>query len=680
MAATIVDPIHSTTPAATDSLEAWVMGYCDQWRDNYRTNYAKKHDEYYRLFRGIWAAEDRTRETERSRIISPALQQAVESNVAEIEEATFGRGKWFDISDDKDDPDNEDVVQLRKMMHEDFGKLRTKQKIAECILNAAIFGTGIGELVLDTITETVPATQPIEGQGLNAVGVMDVERTITKLIPVMPRNFLCDSAAEGIEPDQAMGCAVDKDVPTFAIEQLQEQGIYRDVGLTTDVTDTERQADPELSAPAKGQTRLTKYFGLVPRELLEKASEEDEDDVVDLGLEDDEEAPSSMVEAIVIIADGTTLLKAEANPNMMGDRNIVAFQWDKVPSRFQGRGVCEKGYNSQKALDAEMRARIDALGLTVHPMMGMDASRMPRGARPTVAPGKIILTNGDPREVLHPFTFGQVGQITFPQAQALNSMVQQATGAVDMTPSTLPGDTGAATMSMSTGAIVKRHKRTQLNFEESFLVPFINKVAWRYMQYEPEKFPAKDYKFVVKGNLGIVAREYEVAQLGQLLQTMGDDSPLKPLLLEAVVNHMNISNREEVIAALKAGAEVSPEAQEKQQAVEEAQMRFQNSQSEALEGQAAESKARALKYKAETLAVPVELEIDQIKAIAATLPPDATKEAFERRLAVTDRMLTEKKLSMDSMRQLSSSNQPGESNELLNSSNGTRPTAFTGRS
>ena len=50
-------------------------------------------------------SEDKTRDSERSRIISPALQQAVESSVAEVEEATFGRGKWFDISDDVNDPD-----------------------------------------------------------------------------------------------------------------------------------------------------------------------------------------------------------------------------------------------------------------------------------------------------------------------------------------------------------------------------------------------------------------------------------------------------------------------------------------------------------------------------------------------------------------------------------------------
>ena len=44
---------------------------------------------------------------------------------------------------------------------------------------------------------------------------------------------------------------------------------------------------------------------------------------------------------------------------------------------------------------------------------------------------KMILTNGDPREVLQPFNFGQVSQITFAQARALQQMVQQATGAVD---------------------------------------------------------------------------------------------------------------------------------------------------------------------------------------------------------------------------------------------------------
>ena len=86
-------------------------------------------------------------------------------------------------------------------------------------------------------------------------------------------------------------------------------------------------------------------------------AEDDEEEVVEF---DSEEEESYYVEAMVVIANGGILLKAEKNPYMMQDRPVVSFPWDVVPSRFWGRGVCEKGYNSQKALDAELRARIDA--------------------------------------------------------------------------------------------------------------------------------------------------------------------------------------------------------------------------------------------------------------------------------------------------------------------------------
>jgi hypothetical protein len=64
------------------NLESWVISKCDQWRDHYETNYSEKFDEYYRIWRGIWDKQDSMRESERSKIISPATQQAVESAVA----------------------------------------------------------------------------------------------------------------------------------------------------------------------------------------------------------------------------------------------------------------------------------------------------------------------------------------------------------------------------------------------------------------------------------------------------------------------------------------------------------------------------------------------------------------------------------------------------------------------
>ena len=146
-----------------ERLEDWVISLCENWRNNYESNYQHKFDEYYRLWRGIWDPSDTERASERSRIISPALQQAVESSVAELEEATFGRGKWFDISDDLGDPENQDVMFLRQKLTEDFEKTKIRKAVAECLINAAVFGTGVGEVVLEEIKVMAPATQPIMG-------------------------------------------------------------------------------------------------------------------------------------------------------------------------------------------------------------------------------------------------------------------------------------------------------------------------------------------------------------------------------------------------------------------------------------------------------------------------------------------------------------------------------------
>ena len=631
-----------------ETLESWVMEKCREWRDHYESNYEVKFDEYYRLWRGIYSSEDRNRDSERSQIISPALQQAVESSVAEIEEATFGRGKFFDIKDD--DQETADVAYLRDQLTKDFKKNKVRKAVGECLINSAVYGTGIAELVLEEKKDMRPASRPTMDGQLQEVGVEMFDRTVCKLRSIQPQNFLIDPVATSV--DEAIGVAIDEFVSSHQVELLQEKGVYKDVPFNYAYPDIDLDADHELTTQPTDKVRLTKYYGLVPRHLLEND---------DLYEEVEELAPSDedktfYVEAIVVIANGGTLLKAEKNPYMMNDRPVIAFPWDVVPNRFWGRGVCEKGYNSQKALDAELRARIDALALTVHPMMAMDATRLPRGARPEVKAGKIILTNGNPAEVLQPFNFGQVNQITFAQAGELQKMVQTATGAIDSAgiPGSINGESTAAGISMSLGAIIKRHKRTLINFQESFLIPFVQKAAYRYMQFEPELYPVADYQFEVSSSLGIIAREYEVTQLVQLLQTMGQDSPLYPTLIQSIIDNMNLSNREELIQALAQAGQPSPEQQQAQQAAQQAQLAFQQSQTNALNGQASESQARAQKIAAETKAIPVELETDQIKAITSNLKVgDADDREFERRLKVADTALKEKRLNLDAAKAIS---------------------------
>jgi hypothetical protein len=637
---------EDTVNILDENLEDWVMYKVEDWREFFDTNYDQKFNEYYRLWRGIWADDDKTRESERSKIVSPALLQAVENNVADIEEATFGRGKFFDIQDDMGDTERSDVRFLREALSQEFTKNKIRKAVGECLINAAVYGTGIGEIVLEKKKEMSPATEPVMDGAMTAVGVNIRDRTVVKLRPIQPHNFLIDPVATSI--DTAVGVAVDEFVSSHLVEQLQEEGVYRKVYVGRAAPDLDLEPDEELWQQPEDKVRLTKYYGLVPRKLLENAFDADDEMVNFDSDEDDEGRDSYYVEAIVVIANGGTLLKAEASPYMMEDRPIVAFPWDVVPSRFWGMGVCEKGFNSQKALDAELRARIDALALTVHPMLAMDATRMPRGSKPEVKAGKLLLTNGDPREVLHPFNFGQVSQITFAQADSLQRMVQAATGSVDTAQQAMNGGgTTSAGSSMSLGGIIKRQKRTLVNFQESFLMPFVEKAAWRYMQFEPELFPVNDYKFIATSTLGIVAREYEVAQLVQLLQTMPQDSPVYPIIMQSVIDNMNITNREDLIQTMIQAQQPNPEQQQMQQALAEEDRAFKNSQTSALNAQAAESNARAQKIALEARGVPVELETARIKAVASSQTASESDKDFEKRMKLANLALDEKKLGLE---------------------------------
>jgi hypothetical protein len=226
-------------------------------------------------------------------------------------------------------------------------------------------------------------------------------------------------------------------------------------------------------------------------------------------------------------------------------------------------------------------------------------------------------------------------------------MVQQATGAVDSAgvAGQVNGEATAAGISMSLGSLIKRHKRTLINFQQSFLIPFVKKAAHRYMQFDPEHYPVSDYKFNASSTLGIIAREYEVTQLVQLLQTMGKDSPLYPALVQSVVDNMNLSNREELMSTLAQASQPNPEAQQMQQQIQQAQMQFQQSQTNALNAQAEESSARAGKLSAEAQAVPQELEIDRINAVTRNLKEgDQDDKEFERRMKVADTLIKEKKI------------------------------------
>ena len=629
-------------PTESDKeLADWVVSHTDKWRDYRDQNYLTEWQEYERIFRGQWAAEDRTRDSERSRIISPATQQAIETRHAEIMEAIFGQGEWFDIEDDIRDVNGTplDVEQIKAQLMEDFNRDKIKKAIDQIELMAEIYGTGIGEIVVKTEKEYAPATQAIPGiQGQAAIGVVEKDRIAVKLVPVNPKNFLVDPNATSL--DDAMGCAIEKFVSVHKVVEGMEKGIYRKIDLGTDGPDDDLEVTEESVSYQDGRVRMLTYYGLVPREYLEQL--ENEEEVADLFPEDSlADDYAELVEAIIVIANGGKLLKAEANPYMMKDRPVMLYQDDTVPGRVWGRGTAEKAYNMQKAIDGSLRMDSDARALTAVPMMAMDATRLPRGAKFEVKPGKSFLTNGDPNQIMMPLRFGTPDESSVRASQNYERLLLQATGTVDSAgmPSAAPRDAGAGGMSMAMAGIIKKYKRTLTNFQEDFLIPFINKAAWRYMQFDPERYPSVDVKFMPTATLGILAREFEQQQFIALLQTLGPDTPVLPLILKGILGNSSLSNRNELIAALDQMSQPNPEAQQQAQMQQEAAMAKLQADLALLQAQTQKATAEAQQTMVETQLMPEELRVKVVQAAATNLDQDAD---FAKRMKLADLMLKEK--------------------------------------
>ena len=449
---------------------------------------------------------------------------------------------------------------MRKVLQEDLELDGAKQAINEVFLNGAIYGTGIAKVGIEEKTERVIVETQVEGtlDGTTERKVVEVIRMAVPLEAVSPKEFIIDPAALSI--DSALGVAQEVIKPRYHVVKGIEAGTYRDVPLgATNTGIHDFGFDPEDNAGAEDdRVKITEYWGLVPKRYLSKEADSGEE----FDYDTDE-----LVEAVVTLANDDVVLRAEENPYLMKDRPFIAYQHDRVPNKFWGRGVCEKGYNPQKALDAELRGRIDALALTTHPMMAMDATRIPRGTKLDIRAGKTILTNGDPRAIIQPFNFGQLQQHTFQESAELERMIQMATGAMDSATS-MAGNARNGTasgMSMMQAASIKRQKRTLCNFQADFMIPFIKKSVYRKMQFDEERYPVLDYQFTPYSTMGIMAKELETTQTVQLMSMLPPESQAFNMLLLSVFENSSLNNREEMMQAVQQMMQPNPEEQEMQQ-------------------------------------------------------------------------------------------------------------------
>lgn len=555
-----------------DELVSWIMERVDRWRDDRNSVYEKVWGEYYRLWRGRHIDEDKTRSTERSRLVSPALSQALEMTVAELEEATFGRDAWVDIIDDTGDPDHQDINGIRRQFLDDMAHDKVPEAIANTYMHGGLWGTLAAKIVVEQDDTTV-VTKDDDGNFV----VAHEPRVAVKVVAIPPMELIPDPDAEFV--DDMLGIVHEVTKPRAWLLQQPYGRSYAASTSRVPNHDEDKVAlgDPEaLIASQPNQVLVTEYHGLVPKRLLPaNAKPKTLPDALAAAeiavktardsqgeLDDDGE----MVEAIVTIFDKKTLGRAIENPFVFKDRSIVAAPFERVPGRFWGRGVMEKGYNPQKALDAEIRTRMDVMALIANPMLGADQTALPRGFDLRVRPGKVWLTNSSPKEALHPMAFPNLDPASFSQTSEMERMVQMGTGAMDTaTPleANRRNETATGT-SLIAGTFVKRSKRALRNITNSFLNPLVRKIMWRRMDYDAKRYP-QDFQFRVSSTLGIVAREIEQNQMTGLLQYAQDKPQTANVLIKAIFDNSASPYKSEINEALKADAQPDPMAQQMQQ-------------------------------------------------------------------------------------------------------------------
>jgi len=632
-------------------LVSFVVDHCDRWRDWRDSNYETKWDEYERIYYGIWSAEDRTRDSERSKIISPATRQAVDNRVAETMEGFAGSGKLFEISDDGLDQDSADIEVMQALLLEDTHNNAYINNVSSIVKLAEIYGTGVGEVLVKTELERVPTTQEMPEQGMAEVGVTEREKVSVKIKPINPKNLLIDPNADSV--DDSMGIGVEEYISYHQILRGIASGVYKNVDIDTQYdNDDLESSEIESTTYQDDKVKIIRYYGLVPRDLLE-ASGEVEQKAEELFPDDEEKSSlADMVEAIVVIANDGQLLKAERSPYMMEDRPIIIYRPEVRPGRFYGVGTVEKGYNMQKAIDAQLRSHMDSLALTTAPMMGIDATRLPRGMKFEIRPGKNILTNGNPAEILQPFKFGSTDASNYDTAKGFEAMLLQATGTLDSSELVKSaaggGQNNGMGMSLAMSAIVKKNRVAMASFQDDFIIPMVKKVAYRYMQFDPERYPMKDFKFTTMSSIGAIAREHEQQQLIGLLQTLGPSSPIVPVILKSIVSTSGLLNREQLVAQLDQMSQPNPQAQEMQMQTQQAQMQYLAAQTAELQARAQESMADAQEAQANAQKIMIEASLmedkvktDMVRNLSANIKDEDTEE-FTKRAKIADLLIKEK--------------------------------------
>lgn len=201
----------------------------------------------------------------------------------------------------------------------------------------------------------------------------------------------------------------------------------------------------------------------------------------------------------------------------------------KVPNSIWGMGVAEMMFDSQDAINACERAKMDNMALSSRPMAVVYPSRLHPGHRDIeMKAGKIwVVEEAEIQSQYKPVDFF-VPDCRLDQIEAVQrdhfQFVQEQTGI----PNALMGMGGQGThnrtaegATLQFNAAATALKTVIYNFETYLIIPITTAMAKFYQMFSDDPKIMGDYRIHARGLQGLMARENLVGDLLQLVQIVG---------------------------------------------------------------------------------------------------------------------------------------------------------------
>jgi len=424
-----------------DYFAGFVHERYSAWRAA-RSKKRESWDDYYRQWRCMESAEDKTRKSERSQVKMPATKAAVDTAHDALMMTLFGRDPWFLITgrEPRDYVPADTLTFYLKFL---FERENFVQKFSDFVLELCYAGTGIGRVEIETtqqqrvITERVPQVlREIDSEGnetRHEVGERMEPVSITKSVNrpkfsyVPLYNFFIDPAAMSI-PD-AEGVIVRAFPRVEKLWRMEQAGSISGVKrlLSRPTTPPPESANMggirnRLSmggivpaATEKNRHMTLEWWGWADKKTLQKSGFKGE--IGDDGAE-----------VFSIVGPDQTTLKLISTPFITKERPFVASCFQKIPDEFYGLGIPEITTGPQRALDATVRSRIDNKAMAINTMFAMNLKRMVPGQSMSLFPGKTFFTNDDVDKTIKQFEVRDVTSGSYRDAAEYERYIQDAPG------------------------------------------------------------------------------------------------------------------------------------------------------------------------------------------------------------------------------------------------------------